>query len=351
MAHIDTVPVESIDHNPFRDISKYPLIARKIDTLKRSIADVGLWEGIIVRQVGNRYELAFGHHRFEAAKQSGLAEIPVIVRDLTEDQMLGFMGRENMDDYNADFLTMLETWEAAWAWLSATRVVDKDEPLEVAVLLGWTRPRSDNTSKVQMSRTAGACHAARKLILDDRVPLTRADLMDLNVNQAREICERAQANIERIVSLGKTLGTSPAHITQAKEVMAKAVKTTAEQSRNGEVAQKDLRSRVDVNAYQHAQSFKAKDTPLFEVFGKQLAEGIRKMLNGDAASEKLDEVLKLLPSVHAPEDNRTVLRLGFELQELEDRARRYRGKLAKIARSDDSPNVVSLARVVGGADA
>ena len=27
--------------------------------------------------------------------------------------MLQFMGRENGEDYNADFLVMLETWEAA----------------------------------------------------------------------------------------------------------------------------------------------------------------------------------------------------------------------------------------------
>jgi hypothetical protein len=44
------------------------------------------------------------------------------------------MGRENMDDYNADFLTMLETWDAAVAfWPSrdgqAYQPIDSASPL------------------------------------------------------------------------------------------------------------------------------------------------------------------------------------------------------------------------------
>ena len=38
-----------------------------------------LWEGIICRPVGKRYQLAFGHHRLEAAKRNGVAKIKVIV--------------------------------------------------------------------------------------------------------------------------------------------------------------------------------------------------------------------------------------------------------------------------------
>ena len=95
-----------------RLLKTYPFNERKIETLCRSIKDVGLWEGVIARRKGNRFELAFGHHRREAARRSKLKTIPVIVRDLSDEQMLQFMGRENAEDYNADFLVMLETWEA-----------------------------------------------------------------------------------------------------------------------------------------------------------------------------------------------------------------------------------------------
>jgi hypothetical protein len=63
----------------------------------------------------------------------------MIVRDLDDEQMLKFMGRENMEDYNADFLTMLETWEAASVFESPDSGVK--QPLEIAKLLSWHQTR------------------------------------------------------------------------------------------------------------------------------------------------------------------------------------------------------------------
>lgn len=325
MAAIHTVSIDTIDHNPFRNTGKYPFVQRKVDALKRSIHDVGLWEGVIAREKGNRYELAFGHHRCEAARQFGLENIPVIVRDLTDEQMLGFMGRENMEDYNADFLTMLETWEAASGWISLHKKSEDGQATVIASLLGWMRPRSDNSGQMQLSATATACNAASKLIAAGYVD--RADLVDLPVSNALHICERAQANIERIEKAGKALHTPARQIDAAKQAVAKAVKTTAKGSRAGEIAQKDLRSQVDVNAYKHAQASKAKGTPLFAIFGKALADGINRMLHADSTANRLDEVIKAIPEITMEDDNAIVRRLDFELNELSDRALKYKGKM------------------------
>ena len=46
--------------------------------------------------------------------------------------MLQFMGRENMEDYNADFLCMLETWEAAVKF--AHRSAQNSKPIDIARL-------------------------------------------------------------------------------------------------------------------------------------------------------------------------------------------------------------------------
>ena len=51
------------------------------------------------------------------------------------------MGRENMADYNADFLTMLETWDAAVQHLES-RDATSSQPVEIATLLGWTPKRT-----------------------------------------------------------------------------------------------------------------------------------------------------------------------------------------------------------------
>jgi hypothetical protein len=55
------------------------------------------------------------------------------------------MGRENMEDYNADFLCMLETWEAAVKFRSPTGE-RKAQPIEIARLLGWTLPSTGRSA-------------------------------------------------------------------------------------------------------------------------------------------------------------------------------------------------------------
>ena len=49
--------------------------------------------------------------------------------------MLQFMGRENMSDYNADFLTMLQTWDAAVQHLES-RDATSSQPIDITDLLG-----------------------------------------------------------------------------------------------------------------------------------------------------------------------------------------------------------------------
>ena len=142
MSEIQNVNISAIEPNPLRRLKDYPYNERKLEALQRSIDEVGLWEGLIGRKVGNRVQLAFGHHRLEAARRRKLDRIPVIVRELTDKQMLQFMGRENLEDYNADFLVMLETWEAAVGFTDERDSAQKSQAIELARLLGWTRPQS-----------------------------------------------------------------------------------------------------------------------------------------------------------------------------------------------------------------
>jgi hypothetical protein len=51
------------------------------------------------------------------------------------------MGRENMSDYNADFLTMLQTWDAAVSYFPS-RDGKRDQLIEIANFLGWTPKRT-----------------------------------------------------------------------------------------------------------------------------------------------------------------------------------------------------------------
>lgn len=321
MSEIVNVQIDSIESNPFRSLDKYPYVQRKLDALKRSIADVGLWEGVIARKAGRGYALAFGHHRIEAARQSGLKRVPLVVRELTDEQMLQFMGRENMEDYNADFLVMLETWEAAVKFRAPA--LGKPQPIDIARLLGWTSVTGEKREE-RMTQTGKACAAGYALLVGGFV--ARSDLHELTVRSATEILTRAQARMEQIEKLGSSTKRPPKEIEQAKRHVGKAAVQTAKDVRAGKVAHRDVRGAVDVHSYRTAKD--SKPTPLFAVFGRALSDSIEKMLRADLAADKLDEIVKVIGKVTLDDDKACVKRIDFELASLGERTEGWRKRLA-----------------------
>jgi ParB/RepB/Spo0J family partition protein len=75
----------------------------RVDTLDESFVDLvesvkkyGVLEPIIVRTVKDGYQLVAGKRRLWAAKEAGLKEIPVIVRDLSDEDALILQATENL---------------------------------------------------------------------------------------------------------------------------------------------------------------------------------------------------------------------------------------------------------------
>lgn len=105
--------INKIKSNPYRNINKYPLDREKIDALKQSIEETGLWKNAFcVRENPNRkdeYQLVFGHHTLQAAKELRFKEINVTVEELSDEVMIKRMANENMDIWGPVTSTILET--------------------------------------------------------------------------------------------------------------------------------------------------------------------------------------------------------------------------------------------------
>ena len=52
-----------------------------LDELTKSVKQYGVLQPIIVKKIGNRYEIVAGERRWRAAQAAGLDEVPVVVRD------------------------------------------------------------------------------------------------------------------------------------------------------------------------------------------------------------------------------------------------------------------------------
>ncbi len=71
---------------------------KKLEELAQTIKAHGVLEPLLVRQLPrkNQYELVAGGRRYRAAKRAGLTEVPVIVRELNEEQALEIAIIENL---------------------------------------------------------------------------------------------------------------------------------------------------------------------------------------------------------------------------------------------------------------
>lgn len=80
------VPVEAVAPNPRQPRTSFEDEA--LEALAVSIQEVGVLQPIVVRRVGQGFELIAGERRLRAAKRAGLATIPAVVRESDDAESL-----------------------------------------------------------------------------------------------------------------------------------------------------------------------------------------------------------------------------------------------------------------------
>jgi ParB family transcriptional regulator, chromosome partitioning protein len=94
--------IQSI-HLPKKEQPRRYFAPEKMEQLIVSIEAHGILEPLIVRPLSNGdYELVAGERRFRAAKELGLTEVPIVIRDFTDEQAFEVALLENLqrDDLN-----------------------------------------------------------------------------------------------------------------------------------------------------------------------------------------------------------------------------------------------------------
>jgi ParB family chromosome partitioning protein len=86
------VPIDQLDPNPDQPRQAMGDLSELIS----SITEKGIIEPIVVRQRGSRYQIVAGERRYQAAVQAGLHELPVVIRDVDDREMLELALVENI---------------------------------------------------------------------------------------------------------------------------------------------------------------------------------------------------------------------------------------------------------------
>jgi ParB family transcriptional regulator, chromosome partitioning protein len=91
---VSSLPVDKVLRNPHQPRQNWD--ETKLIELAESIKKNGLIQPILVRQMGNSYQLIAGERRLRAMKLAGKSSIPSIIRHATEEQMIEWALVENI---------------------------------------------------------------------------------------------------------------------------------------------------------------------------------------------------------------------------------------------------------------
>ncbi|TMW72012.1 ParB/RepB/Spo0J family partition protein [Alteribacter natronophilus] len=132
---VEEVSVRDIRPNPYQPRKRFSEEA--IEELKTSIEQHGVLQPIILRKSIKGYELVVGERRFRASKAAGLREIPAVVRELSEDEMMEIALIENLQREDLNALEEARAYQKLLEHLQVTQD-------ELAGKLGKSRPHIAN---------------------------------------------------------------------------------------------------------------------------------------------------------------------------------------------------------------
>lgn len=222
------IPVGQIQPNPQqpRDVFE----PEAFQELVHSVKEFGVLQPIVVRPDGDNFQLIMGERRWRASKEAGLAEIPAIIRETTDENMLRDALLENL--HRSDLNPLEEA--AAYKQLLEDFGITQEQ---LADRLGRSRPQITNTLRlmrlpvvVQEKLVSGVLSSGH----------ARALLSIENEAQVIELAEKAIKKglsvraLEELISVTKgkkpkasvTPGTTGGALTELEERLAERLSTS-----------------------------------------------------------------------------------------------------------------------------
>lgn len=129
----------AIRPNPQQPRKRFAL--QDLEALKASVAREGVLQPVLVRKVGEQYELIAGERRLRASVELGLPKIPAILVTASDDRLLEIALIENIQREN------LNPIELAQAYRQLMEVKEWTQEL-LAQSLGLSRPAVANTVRL-----------------------------------------------------------------------------------------------------------------------------------------------------------------------------------------------------------
>jgi ParB family chromosome partitioning protein len=113
------VDIDLIDPSPYQPRTRFREEA--LEELERSIRTSGIIQPLVLRPLGNRFQLVAGERRWRAAQRAGLARVPAIVRQVSDEQALEMTLVENIQREDLNPIEQARAFERLMAEFQFTQ--------------------------------------------------------------------------------------------------------------------------------------------------------------------------------------------------------------------------------------
>ena len=168
-----------------------------LNELSDSIAQHGVLQPLVVRPIfGGGYEIVAGERRFRAARMAGLTEVPVVIRELTDEQTMELALIENLQREDLSDLELAMGYQSLMKEYDLTQeqiagIVNKSRS-SVANALRLTKlPESVKTLLTNGDISSGHARAILGLTDDDIMEAVAREVIE-NEMSVRETEKRVQ---------------------------------------------------------------------------------------------------------------------------------------------------------------
>ena len=196
--------LDQLQRGQFQPRSKFN--ESKLDELTQSIASHGVIQPLVVRQISpNQFEIIAGERRWRAAKQAGLNEVPVVVRDINDQVALAIALIENIQ---RDSLTPIEEAKALSRLIQDFKMTHE----EVSQVIGRSRSAVSN-----LLRLLKLSDAVKVLLENGEIEMGHARTLlplpkDLQIKLAQEVAIRELSVRQTEVLVRQALNPNPKNI-------------------------------------------------------------------------------------------------------------------------------------------
>lgn len=101
--------IEEIQPNPFQPRKAFG--DEQLQELAGSIREKGILQPLVVRRKGESYELIAGERRWRAAQKAGVKEVPILIKDVPESEILELSLIENIQRENLNPIEEAEAFK------------------------------------------------------------------------------------------------------------------------------------------------------------------------------------------------------------------------------------------------